>query len=244
MTSFQFNLCFSSSGFNPSCGSDPSSGLTSLVHQWLVIGGGTAGPEASRTAKLLSLGFLAGPEAVAFVLEAEPLEDASVRPKSPSPPCPQLEPGPAKPEVVQSNWSGELLEPPASDSTSMSSLHAPRWSSRPMPSAWRVSTVPSDSVPSQLSPSPDLDPRREGEPPSLPGPNPPAAWISSMKSSRRIRDLVELGGQLLNGFGGGVGFLLVGPLQRLLLLRAQHHSGLLQVLLPRALGALDVVGPH
>lgn len=41
-----------SPGFNPSCGSDPSSGLTSLVHQWLVIGGGgTAGPEASRTAK-------------------------------------------------------------------------------------------------------------------------------------------------------------------------------------------------
>lgn len=37
---------------DPSCGSHPSSGLTSLVHQWLVIrGGGTAGPEASRTAK-------------------------------------------------------------------------------------------------------------------------------------------------------------------------------------------------
>lgn len=29
-----------SPGFDPSCGSDPSSGLTSLVHQWLVIGGG------------------------------------------------------------------------------------------------------------------------------------------------------------------------------------------------------------
>lgn len=43
-----------SSGFDPSCGSDPSSGLTSLVHQWLVIGGGTAGPEASRTAKCFS----------------------------------------------------------------------------------------------------------------------------------------------------------------------------------------------
>lgn len=43
-----------SPGFNPSCGSDPSSGLTSLVHQWLVIGGGTAGPEASRTAKCFS----------------------------------------------------------------------------------------------------------------------------------------------------------------------------------------------
>lgn len=45
---------FLSPGFNPSCGSDPSSGLTSLVHQWLVIGGGTAGPEASRTAKCFS----------------------------------------------------------------------------------------------------------------------------------------------------------------------------------------------
>lgn len=39
-----------SPGFDPSCGSDPSSGLTSLVHQWLVIGG----PEASRTAKCFS----------------------------------------------------------------------------------------------------------------------------------------------------------------------------------------------
>lgn len=40
-----------SPGLDHSCGSDPSSGLTSLVHHWLVIGGGTAGPEASRTAK-------------------------------------------------------------------------------------------------------------------------------------------------------------------------------------------------
>lgn len=52
--------------------------------------------------RLLSLGFLAGPEAGMLELEAELLEDASVRLKSPSPPCPQLEPGPAKPEVVQS----------------------------------------------------------------------------------------------------------------------------------------------
>lgn len=43
-----------SPGFNRSCGSDPSSELTSLVHQWLVIGGGTAGPKASRTAKCFS----------------------------------------------------------------------------------------------------------------------------------------------------------------------------------------------
>lgn len=136
--------------------------------------------------RLLSLGFLVGPEAGMFVLEAELLEDASVRLKRPSPLCPQLEPG-----VVQSNWAGELFEPPASDSASMSwSLHA-LGSSRPMPSPWRISTVPSDSVPSQLSPSPDLDPRREGEPPSLPGPTPPAAWISSMKSSLRMRDLLD-----------------------------------------------------
>lgn len=141
--------------------------------------------------RLLSLGFLAGPEAGRIVLEAEPPEDASVSPKSPSPLCPQLEPGPAKPEVVQSNWAGELLEPPASDSASMSwSLH-PLGSSMPMPSPWRVSAVPSDSVPSQLSPSPDLDPRREGEPPSLPVPTPPAAWISSMKSSLLMRDLLD-----------------------------------------------------
>lgn len=62
-----------------------------------------------------------------FVLEAELLGDASVRLKSPSPLCPQLEPGPPKPEVMQSNWAGELLEPPASHSASMSwSLHEPR----------------------------------------------------------------------------------------------------------------------
>lgn len=142
--------------------------------------------------RLLSLGFLAGPEAGMFVLEAALVEDASVRPKMPSPLCPQLEPRPAKPEVAQSDSAGESLEPPASDSTSMRwSLHAPLWSSRPMPSPWRGSTVPSDSVPSQLSPSPDLDPRREGDPPSLPGPTPPAAWISSMKSSLRMRDLEQ-----------------------------------------------------
>lgn len=61
-----------------------------------------------------------------LVLEAELLEEASVRLNSPRPPCPQLEPGPVKPEMGQSIWAGELLEPPASDSASMSwSLHAP-----------------------------------------------------------------------------------------------------------------------
>lgn len=50
----------------------------------------------------------------------------------------------------------------------------------------RPSAVLSDSVPSQLlSPSPpDFPARAEGDPPS-----PAAAWISSIKSSRRIRDL-------------------------------------------------------
>ena len=69
---------------------------------------------------------------------------------------------------------------------------------------------------------------------------------------------VELGGQLLDGLGGGVGLLLVGPLQSLLLLGPQHYPGLLQVLLlvvvvvvlllllgtPWALGALQEVRPH
>ncbi len=52
----------------------------------------------------------------------------------------------------------------------------------------RPSAVLSDSVPSQLlSPSPpDFPGRAEGEPPP-----PAAAWISSIKSSRRIRDLWE-----------------------------------------------------
>ena len=135
----------------------------------------------------LSLGFLAGPEAGMQLFGAEPEEDASERLKSPSPPCPPLEPGPAEPEVVQSSGAGELSEAPASDSASIMSWSL--CSSWPPDSAWRISTVPSDSVPSQLSASPDLDPRRDGEPPSLPGPAPAAAWISSMKSSRRIRDL-------------------------------------------------------
>lgn len=55
---------------------------------------------------------------------------------------------------------------------------------------------------------------------------------------------VELGGQLLNGFGGGVGLLLVGLFQSFLLLRSQHHPGLLQLLLPWALGTLGVIWPH
>lgn len=55
---------------------------------------------------------------------------------------------------------------------------------------------------------------------------------------------VELGGQLLNGFGGGIGLLLVRPFQGLLFLRAQHHPGLLQMLLSWALGALDVIWPR
>lgn len=55
---------------------------------------------------------------------------------------------------------------------------------------------------------------------------------------------VELGGQLLNGFRGGIGLLLVGPFQSLLLLGAQNHPWLLQMLLSRTLGALDVFLPH
>lgn len=71
--------------------------------------------------KLLSLGFLAGPEAGMFVLGAE-LLGSSERLKSPSPPCPQLEP---RPEVLKSVWVGELLEAPASESSMSWSLHAP-----------------------------------------------------------------------------------------------------------------------
>lgn len=55
---------------------------------------------------------------------------------------------------------------------------------------------------------------------------------------------VELGGQLFNGFRGGIGFLLVGLFQGFLLLRPQHHPGLLQLLLSWALGTLDVIWPH
>ena len=56
---------------------------------------------------------------------------------------------------------------------------------------------------------------------------------------------VKLGGQLLNGFGGGVGFLLVSPLQSLLLLGTQNHPDLLLVQLSPSLvlgaGALKIV---
>lgn len=55
---------------------------------------------------------------------------------------------------------------------------------------------------------------------------------------------VELGGQLFNGFRGGIGFLLVGLFQSFLLLGPQNHPGLLQLLLSRALGTLDVIWPH
>lgn len=58
---------------------------------------------------------------------------------------------------------------------------------------------------------------------------------------------VKLGGQLLNGFGGGVGFLLVSPLQSLLLLWTQNHPDLLLVQLRRLLvlgtGTLEEVWP-
>lgn len=54
---------------------------------------------------------------------------------------------------------------------------------------------------------------------------------------------IELGGQLLNGFRGGIRLLLVSLFQGLLLFRAQHNPGLLQVLLSRALGALHIIWP-
>lgn len=74
----------------------------------------------------------------------------------------------------------------------------------------------------------------------IPPPGPPVV-VEPVDDGAGLQ--VELGGQLLNGLGGGVGLLLVGFLQSLLLLWAQHHSRLLQ-LLPRALGTLDVIRPH
>lgn len=55
---------------------------------------------------------------------------------------------------------------------------------------------------------------------------------------------VELRGELLDGFGGRVWLLLVGPLQCLLLLRGQHHTRLLELVLGLGAGALAIVDAH
>lgn len=99
--------------------------------------------------------------------------------------CP-LVPGPSAAEVVGSLGVGEL---DGVGSLGMSSVFSsPGASCRP-------SAAPSESVPSQ--PSPPFPAWTEGEPPSPAEAEPePAAWISSIKSSRRIRDLeTEMGGE-------------------------------------------------
>lgn len=94
--------------------------------------------------------------------------------------CP-LVPGPSAAEVVGSPGVGEL---DGVGSLGMSSGPEVGFSSLGL--SCRPSAAPSESVPSQ--PSPAFPAWTEGEPPS-PAEAEPAAWISSIKSSRRIRDL-------------------------------------------------------
>lgn len=143
--------------------SDGSSLLAAFSSRWMML----LRLAAFFLRRLLSLGLREKPN----------------RPRAEVPPWCPLVPGPSAAEVVGSLGVGEF---DGVGSLGMSSGPEVGFSS-PGPSC-RKSAAPSESVPSQ--PSPAFPAWTEGEPPSPAEAEPePAAWISSIKSSRRIRDL-------------------------------------------------------